>query len=120
MWMYQEKYSKEKIFMLGPASDSDKPVDDSKRPKVSASAYMSMSEPVPSSQPYGCGSFMKDCKPGEVGGCDQYRQSCASADNSVRMSMARPGECDQFRRQCAMGDYTSCDLYNRACLYESS
>jgi hypothetical protein len=77
-------------------------------------------EPAPAARPYGCGSYMRDCVPGDVGGCEQYKQTCASADNSVRMSMARPGECDQFRRQCAQGSYTSCDLYNRGCLYEEN
>lgn len=128
MWMYQSKYSHEKQFIDGGSADTlitpeDRLLEElnkKRTPKDSAAAYMAMSEPAPSAQPYGCGSFMKDCIPGEVGGCEQYKQSCASADNSVRMSMARPGECDQFRRQCAMGEYNSCDLYNRACLYESS
>ena len=134
MWMYQSKYSHENQFIDGGDDDTlETPEDriaeelarrqkekEESKLKPSASAYMSMSEPVPTAQPYGCGSFMKDCIPGEVGGCEQYKQSCASADNSVRMTMARPGECDQFRRQCAMGEYASCDLYNRACLHENN
>lgn len=112
MWMYQSKYSHEKQFLSGAPAGTLKTPED----KIMSAR----GEPAPAAQPYGCGSFMKDCVSGEVGGCEQYKQSCASADNSVRMTMARPGECDQFRRQCAMGEYASCDLYNRACLYEDN
>ena len=114
-WMYQSKWLKEKKF-LSKQSNSLKTVED----KVIERLRSRTGEPRPEAQPYGCGSFKKDCVPGDVGGCQQYEQSCASDDNSVRMTMNSPGECDQFRRQCAMGEYVSCDLYNRGCLAEDS
>ena len=131
MWMYQSKWYREREFLQGKSDDLKTPEDkvldnlvtppaESGRVRLATSIPLSSQDPPAMQQPYGCGSFMKDCVQGDVGGCQQYKQTCASADNSVRLSMDRPGECDQFRRQCAMGEYASCDLYNRACLYENN
>ena len=110
-WMYQSKWLKEKKW-LESKSNTLKTVED----KVIE--RLSMSTPAVEQRPYGCGSYMKDCVPGSVGGCEQYKQSCESADNSVRLTMSTPDECEQFSKQCEMGEYPSCDMYNRACLHE--
>lgn len=117
-WMYQSKWLKESKFLKGQ-SNNLKTVEDKAIEAVMSSR--SACGPAPSQKPYGCGSFNKDCAPGEVGGCQQYKETCGGVgeeNNSVRLTMSTPGECDQFRRQCEMGDYGSCDMYNKACLHE--
>jgi len=67
---------------------------------------------------WGCDAFRKACVSGEVGGCQQYKTTCATHDNNTRATMAVPGECEQLSKQCADGDYVSCDLHNRSCQYD--
>ena len=125
-WMYQSKWHHEKKFLDGKCDSLQTPEDRaiatvSGQSQMTAASLMAVrSDPKPMSQPYGCNAFEQSCVKGDVGGCESMRQSCESADNSVRMSMARPGECDQFRAQCEAGEYASCDMFNRACLYENN
>lgn len=140
-WMYKNKWSKEDDWLNRRSDDletaEDRLIDSLNRPRAKAVgttprgrlaqvprtgtlAFLSTGEPTPMDSPYGCDAFERYCTPGDVGGCESLRQSCATKDNTVRVSMARPGECDQFRTQCMQGDYGSCDMYARACQYEGN
>ena len=144
-WMYQSKWRKENEWLCR-RSDSlktpeDKTIDAASQaiksvrasaagpmahgrlsqvPRSGGLAFLARGEPVPLDTPYGCNNFMRSCDAGDVGGCESMRQSCQSADNSVRLTMSRPGECDAFRSACEAGDYGSCDMYSRACQYEGN
>lgn len=146
-WMYRNKWRKEDDWINGKTDDletaEDRMMDAlnkkkimmaqrasaqiptprgrlAKAPRSGSLAFLAEGEPTPMDEPYGCNSFDRACAPGDVGGCESMRQSCSAANNSVRMTMARPGECEQFRTQCMAGDYGSCDQYTRGCQYEGN